>query len=278
VNIYINGEIIESRDLIFSPLSSGTAHGWGVFETIKLVEGKPVFLREHFSRLQKSCIVAGIAMKENFDSIRQSCESVIIENRLSRGFLKIMCLKRNEDSSDVVISVGEKIYGEDVYNRGLKLCYAGVLKNENSDLTYIKSTNYMENMLQIARAREKGYEEPIFINSRGELSEGAVSNIFFVKGAKIFTPSVECGLLAGIAREKAITLCRQLDMEVVQGGFAKDFYKTSDEIFITNSLMGVMPVCLFEEKIFNVGSFDITWKLNGLFNGMENTDIEIYKR
>lgn len=277
MNIYINGEIIESSDLIFSPLSSGTAHGWGVFETIKLVEGKPAFLWEHFSRLQKSCRMAGIPLKEDFDSIKQSCEIVLRTNGIFRGFLKIMCLKRNGENSDLVISVGEKTYGEDAYNRGLKLCYAGVLKNENSDLTYIKSTNYMENMLQIARAREKGYDEPIFINSRGELSEGAVSNIFLVKGTKIFTPAVECGLLAGIAREKAMSLCRQLDMEVVQGGFTRDFYKTSDEIFITNSLMGVMPVCLFEEKSFNVGSCDVTWKLNGLFNVMENADIEMYK-
>lgn len=277
MNIYINGEIIESSDLILSPLSSGTAHGWGVFETIKLVEGKPVFLREHFSRLQKSCGVAGIALKEDFEGIRQGCEIVLRANGISRGFLKIMCLKRNAESSDVVISVGEKTYGEDAYSQGLKLCYAGVLKNESSDLTYIKSTNYMENMLQIARAREKGYDEPVFINSKGELSEGAVSNIFFVKGAKIFTPAVECGLLAGIAREKVIELCRQLGMEVVQGGFTSDFHKTSDEIFITNSLMGVMPVCLFEEKSFNVDSCYITWKLNDLFNGLENADVEMYK-
>lgn len=277
MNIYINGEIIESEKLVIDPLLSGTAHGWGVFETIKLVEGKPVFLWEHFSRLQKSCGMAGISLKEDFDSIRQSCEIVLRANGIFRGFLKIMCLKRNEESSDLIISVGEKTYGEDAYNRGLKLCYAGVLKNESSDLAYIKSTNYMENMLQIGRAREKGYDEPIFINSRGELSEGAVSNIFLVKGAKIFTPAVECGLLAGIAREKAMTLCRQLDMEVVQGRLDRDFYKTADEIFITNSLMGVMPVCLFEEKSFNVGSCDVTWKLKGLFNGMENADIEMYK-
>ncbi|AHM56596.1 putative branched-chain-amino-acid aminotransferase IlvE [Peptoclostridium acidaminophilum DSM 3953] len=271
MNIYLNGEIVESEKLIFSPLSSGAAHGYGVFETIKVMEGRPIFLREHYDRLKKSCIASMITFEMDYERIIQACSDVLRLNAIRRGFLKITCFKGTSGSADIVISTGEKTYDAPRYEEGFRLCYASVPRNEGSALTYIKSTNYMENIMQIKNVSEKGYDEPVFLNGKGVLCEGAISNIFFAREGKVFTPSVECGLLAGIARDKVIMACKDNGIEIVQGVFSRNFFRTADEIFITNSLMGVMPVCQFEGRKYKVRDYYITPKLSRALEAMELT-------
>ena len=123
------------------------------------------------------------------------------------------------------------------YKKGFVMDFSSVMRNESSPLTYHKTMNYGDCILEKRLAARQGINERIFQNSKGEICEGTVSNIFFVRDQKLFTPKISCGLLPGILREY---LCESFPVEeTVILPSDLDQYQ---ECFVTNSLMGIMPV------------------------------------
>ena len=104
-------------------------------------------------------------------------------------------------------------------------------------MTAYKTLNYGDCILENRRAHGEGRNERIFLNTKGQISEGTVSNIFFVRNGKLYTPDLSCGLLPGILREY---LCETENVEetVIYPAELGRY----EECFVTNSLMGIMPV------------------------------------
>ncbi len=115
-------------------------------------------------------------------------------------------------------------------------------RNERSPIVRHKSTSYQFNALALAEGRGRGADEVYFLNSRGELTEGAISNLFWVKGGAVFTAGVECGLLPGITRQVVLELCAELAIPAEVGAYREPALLAADEVFCTNSLRGLMPV------------------------------------
>ena len=113
-------------------------------------------------------------------------------------------------------------------------------------LCYIKSTNYIENIIEKNKAKEDGFKDVLFLNENGYLSETSCANIFIVKNDKIYTPKVSCGLLNGIIRMWVVK-----NFPVIETELTLDDLKNADEVFITNSLMGIMQVKKFEDIEYN---------------------------
>ena len=95
------------------------------------------------------------------------------------------------------------------------------------------------------KSKKMSYDEPIFLNSKNQVTEGATSNIFVVVKDKIYTPKLSCGLLNGIVRQYIIS-----NYHVIETEIDLEFLNNADEIFLTNSLFGIMPVNNLEEKVF----------------------------
>ncbi|MBD7915211.1 aminotransferase class IV family protein, partial [Clostridium sp. Sa3CUN1] len=108
----------------------------------------------------------------------------------------------------------------------------------------IKSINYLENILEREEAIKNGYDEVIFLNESGYLSEGSMSNIFIIKNNKIFTPDINQGLLPGIIRNFIVER-----YNVIEKRITLEELFNADEIFITNSILGIMKISKIENKI-----------------------------
>ena len=87
------------------------------------------------------------------------------------------------------------------------------------------------------KGKKAGIDEPIFLNTKNEISEGATTNVFFIKDKKIYTPAKECGLLPGIIRQYLLETYPVEEKRI----FPEDISQY-DEMFVTNSLLGIMPV------------------------------------
>jgi branched-chain amino acid aminotransferase len=106
----------------------------------------------------------------------------------------------------------------------------------------IKTGNYLGSILATRRAIEAGGDDAILCNADGEVVEGATSNVFFVKGSQLATPPLDAGLLAGITREVVCRLAGELGHAVVQLRVRPDDLRAADEVFLTSSVRGIMPV------------------------------------
>lgn len=220
-----------NRDKCIS-YDDGFFYGRGCFETI-LIRKEPVFLREHLNRLNSGLMKLGIDKKINEEEVKKH----ITKNYCA---LKIMVSEKN-----TVYEMRDISYKEEHYEKGFSLKLSQVMRNESSHMTYLKSFNYYDNIIEKRKASSEGFDEIIFLNTKGYIAEGAVSNIFFIKGEKIITPKVECGLLNGIIREKFVEKFKDI---IQEGEITLEEALEYDGAFITNSLMGIMWVNSFNEK------------------------------
>lgn len=212
--------------------------GKGAFETIAIYE-KPIMLKEHIFRLNNSLKKLQINKEIDFRNISE----IINEDNITNKALKITITPRNN-----ILSLRDITYKKDDYENGFSLGISKVIRNSTAFLTTIKSICYEENLIIKEQGVKNGWNEMIFINERGVISEGTCSNLFFVKDKKIYTPSLSCGLLDGIMRKWVIE-----NFDVNEGEFLLDDLLYASEIFITNSLMGVMWIKKIDSVNFNKG-------------------------
>ena len=218
-----NNEIIGDSGYFFSK---------GVFETI-LIEERPFFLKEHIERINKASIKLGINNKLNLEEV----ERFIEKNNFKFCVLKIVVSEKN-----IIATTREIMYNSKDYINGFKLLVSNVQRNTTSIFPYIKSTAYIENMIEREKSISAGYNDALFLNEKGFISECSTSNIFFVKNEKIFTPKVSCGLLNGIIRDWVIK-----NYEVIESEFELKDLLNAQEVFITNSVVGIMSVYKINE-------------------------------
>ncbi|MBU3106263.1 aminotransferase class IV [Clostridium gasigenes] len=226
-NIYFNEENIT--------LDEGLLFGRGAFETI-LVKEEPILFSQHIKRLNNAIEVLKIGEKIEEKELLNKIKEYEIKDKA----VKILVTQRN-----IIILEREINYKDEDYKKGFKLKLSKVIRNSTSSLTYIKSINYIENLMENQKAKEEGYNEVIFLNEKGFVTEGSTSNIFIIKKGIIYTPKVECGLLNGILRSFIINNFTVIEKEIT----LKELIE-SDEIFITNSLVGIMKVTSIKENSY----------------------------
>ncbi|MDO5344817.1 MAG: aminotransferase class IV [Lachnospiraceae bacterium] len=220
-------------------LDEGYQFGLGVFETVSVEQGEPLLLDWHLERLHASLEELGIKQTVTETEVRAFLSS----QDGAHHALKIMVSGENK-----VFTMRRNPYTEESARKGFALVYSGVYRNETSPLVRHKTLNYGDCILEKRRAAGLGADEQIFLNSRGELCEGTVSNIFFAREGRLYTPPVSCGLLPGILRRFILE-----HFPVEERVLKKEDVLQMEECFVTNSLMGVMPVVSLEKKSFVPG-------------------------
>lgn len=256
----LNGRVYENQEETISPTSQAMMFGYGLFETLKVLNGKILFFDEHFERLKSGCKTLKLSLHTEKLEIKRDCYKLLKLKNVENGVLKVLYAKNN-NRNYLLLTTRENPYTEQDYLKGFKLTFSEQKRNQHSILTFIKSNNYMENILVKEDALELGFDEVIFTNTDNHLAEGAASNIFWIKNQVIHTPSIECGLLPGIVREKVLISLERLGLEVKVGKFNRENIMDSEEVFITNSLMDIMPVCKIEKVQFKIGQNTITEKI-----------------
>jgi len=248
----LNGKAIGENDIFLSKLKRGFLYGDGVFETLKAENFKIFRWDDHWERLNKGADLCGFEIAEEGAKLRSRIEASLKKNGLDEAYIRISVWRKETESfdpgderrSNVLVLIKEyKPYPVKFFREGMRCVISKkYFRNEKSPLSRIKSLNYLENILARVEAKKQGYDDSILLNTEGYLACASVSNLFFVKGKKIFTPSISCGILPGITSKCVLEICGRYGIKAEEGKFLPGDLKKADEIFLTNTLMGVMPV------------------------------------
>lgn len=223
--------ILPSEVVALGPVEAGFAHGFGVFETMCLDgQGRLLFWKAHWDRLVRAADHFGIKVIFGPDEVLSAIRQLVGQIGKRNHTIKISCIR------------GGRTF---VYARPAFLhsnCFGLFLDetcrlNEHSLLAGYKTHNYMENILLMERARALGCYDLLRLNTEGYVAEGAISNVFWVKDCQLFTPSVATGLLPGVIRERLVE-----SLNVKEGLFRLDAVLAADEVFLTNSSVGLLRV------------------------------------
>ena len=235
------------------PVHSGFAHGFGIFETIRLSAGKLEFWKAHYERFSHSAKTFNLYFDHGEEAILEAIRELIYSEKLQEGIVKLSLLKEGKDTCCYVYTRPSQLPDGPVklhLNMQLRL-------NERSVLTGHKTHNYMEAMYLKQSAQDNGFFDVVRLNTAGFLAETAMANLFFVKEATVFTPAFSTGILPGVVRSEVLQAAKKYSINVEEGHYTLDSLKTADAVFLTYSTVGILPVYLFD-----TGDFKVTYTVS----------------
>jgi branched-subunit amino acid aminotransferase/4-amino-4-deoxychorismate lyase len=256
-----NGHIVAMDDLRISVLGDGFMFGHGLFETIKVVGGLPVFFDDHMDRLGRSAAALGLTLNSTPKQLCAQCDQVIAVNGLDAGNLKVV-LFQDEGCCGEVVLARAGLYPADFYIRGFRV--KTELGGARGMLAAHKTLNYFENVAAKRRVVSAGFDEPVFVDSANGVLEGATTNIFIVKGKRVFTPPTDGRILPGVVRGRVM---KMLGDRLAEEPVSQNLLRQADEVFVTNALLGVMPVAVVDVQVYDLTQNPITHELMASLNG-----------
>ena len=257
--IYVNGQMVPKSKAMVSVYDHGLLYGDGVFEGIRIYNGKIFKCKQHIERLWKSA--DGIRMKipvsrEEMVAIQRRCveaNNVVdgyIRLVVSRGFGTLGLDPRKCPTPGIICIVDDiTLFPPELYQQGMRVIVANRPKTPIVCLDpRVKSLNYLNNILAKCEAIDFGCHEVIMLNTEGYVTEGSGDNIFIVKNGKLYTPPPEAGILEGITREFVIkTLAKDCKVKVLENNMRLEDVLDADEVFLTGSAAEIIAVTQIDQ-------------------------------
>lgn len=262
--ISLNGRIIPVTEGSISPGDRGFLFGDGIFETLRSYKGEPFKLNEHLGRMRCS------AEKLKFFSVYTNAEisegitKLLEKNSVQDAYIRIT-LSRGEGGSalqmcdglrsTILIQVKPfKPYDEQLYKEGMSLAVSEHRRSTTSPIYSHKTTNLLTSILLKEEARERSAHDSIVLNTDGYVAECVVSNIFMVNNGSVITPPLDTNILPGITRSTVLDICQNSGTPAREESFKIETLIKAEEVFITNSLMEIMPVSRVEDNKIGKGT------------------------
>lgn len=256
--VNFNGKLLESNQVNISPANRAFNYGDAIFETVKILNGKVVFWEDHYFRLMASMRMIRMRIPLEFtlefleNEIIKTVESQKVNTQLR---VRLTVFRKNggfytpeTNEIDYLITVGQiNIRAKESYQIDL---YKDFYINSGY-LSTIKSTNKLINTLAGIYAQENDLDNCVLLNERKGIAEVTNGNIFILKGKTIKTPALTEGCLRGIMRKKILEILSNNEEFTIEETSITPFeIQKADEIFITNSIMGIQSVTKYRKKEF----------------------------
>lgn len=224
----------------------GLLLGDGLFETLLALDGDVPHISAHLDRMAAGCAVLNLP----FD--RDEAERIVREVVPQEGRFAIRLTLtagsggRGLDRPAAPVPVlFAKAAPSAPVTTPATVIVATARRNEGSPAARLKTLSYLDNVLARAEAAAAGADEAVMLNNRGEVACAAAANLFWIEDGRLFTPRLDCGVLAGVTRAR---LLARHDVQEVAAGI--ETLETADAIFLTNSLIGVREVSKLGVKDF----------------------------
>ncbi len=287
--VNINGDITPARDAKISIFDRGFLYGDSIYEVTYSHNGSLIFLNEHIDRLFHSAKLLDMEVFLKREEIIQEILKTTKASKLSNAYVRII-LTRGETTitlnpyssfkNNLIIIVKPKTEHPDhFYKTGIKLFIPDVLRNQIKSVDpNAKSGNYLNNVMAMAAAKNYGADDAVMINSKNEITEGTTFNIYAVIGGSLLTPDVKSGLLKGITRQKVLEICEEESIPIQVTSFTPEKLLSADEVFITSSTRGIMPVGRINDHKYGTDLNDcpMTHRIANLYQS--KIEIEISKK
>lgn len=255
----IDGVISPAEDARVSVLDNGFTFGDSVYETLRTYGGRPFALDRHLRRLRASAERLGIGIPPSDEELAGRLDALLrragnsesyIRWIVSRGLGDISYdFERVKGPTIVMVVKPYETLGEAQWERGIPVSVVSIQRNHPRALDpAIKSCNLLNNVLAVREAQSRGAVEAILLNHRGEVAEGASSNLFVVEGGRLRTPPLDAGILSGITREVILELCPALGQPCREEPLRVEDLIGADEAFVTSTLKEATPIATVDGR------------------------------
>lgn len=246
MKIYLNGKFVEKEETVITPFNRAFLFGEGIFETLRVYNGKPFRLDCHIARMNNSLPVFGFGYVDK-EIVTEAVYELLKINKLTSARLRITVTGEKIESSNQIILIEAEEF-KSTFPEFVRLMTAEEKLICGDKIRTHKITSYLKNNFVFKKVKSLGYDEALFIDSENHMIEGTRTNIFLVKDNVVCTPKLECGILPGITRKLVLEICAELKIKCVEKFLDASELENCDELFLTNSLNEIVPVKKIGER------------------------------
>lgn len=274
--VNFNGLLVSSQEQSWSNNRS-FLYGDGVFETLKVVNQKVLFLEDHYFRLMASMRIVRMEIPMNFtmEYFENQIINTVIANQCADSARARITVYRNEggyylpETNQISFIIQAKSLPNSLYSYEAIPYEVDLYKDfyiAKQLLSTLKTTNKIIHVTGSIFAKENGFQNCLLLNDEKNVVEALQGNIFMLLDGKLITPPITDGCLNGIMRKKIISLAKSLEnIEMIEASISPFDLQKAEELFITNVIKGIQPITKYRKKEYSTNmAMQLTEKLNAL--------------
>jgi branched-chain amino acid aminotransferase len=242
----------------------GLLYGDGVFEGIRVYNGRVFELDAHIDRLYQSAKGIRLDVPMSRANLIKALEKTVEANGVVNGYIRLVITRgvgslglnpfTCETPMVFIIADNIQLYPEELYEKGMKIISATTVRNHPLAIPpQVKSLNYLNNILAKIEALDYNVPEAIMYNHEGFVAEATGDNVFMVRKGIVYTPPAESGGLEGITRAVVIRLARKESIEVIEKNLTRFDLYICDELFLTGTAAEVIGVVEIDGRVVGDG-------------------------
>ncbi len=254
---FLNDKYLDIQEAKISPLDRGFLFGDAIYEVIIAVNKKPFELDAHLTRLKKNISSLKYSLSDQFD-LEETILEVISRNKFSNQVIYVQISRGTDivrdhipsnDLTPTIFISSHELKTDFSISSGEK---AILLEDFRWRKSQIKATSLLANVIYRSEAKHQEVFETILFEN-GFITEGAVSNVFCCIDNKIFTPPLTENILPGVTRKVILELIQDTSFEYEETKITVDSFLSAEEIWVTNSTKGVIPIIELDGKKIGSG-------------------------
>jgi aminodeoxychorismate lyase len=253
--VFLNGKFLPEAEAVVPLNDRGFLLGDGLFETMRVANGKPFRCAQHLERLTRGADFLKIKLPFTPKEIQKFAGELIEQNTLSEAILRVTLTRgagargyspKNSGPPTLAMTLHPlpPVNADEPVQWSLVTSSFRIPAGDA--LASFKTTSKILNVLARAEAEEQGADEALLLNANGEVAETAGGNIFWVYQDKICTVPTGRGVLPGITRAVVLELCQSLGLETNKRIIKPEQLRNAEGIFVTQSALGIVPVVAFD--------------------------------
>ena len=272
---WINGSFVDEDSATISVRDTGLLHAAGAFTTLRAYGGRPFKVERHLRRLRDTCEALFNPLQKKDAALAAAAEELLAKNGLTDARLRLTVTRGRAQADPLhgtrleptvlLTAAALEPYPQEYYAKGMTVIALDEQKLNPYDLQAgHKTLNYLSRLSALREANRRGAGEALWFNVYNFLQSGSITNVFLVKAGALHTPPTneelrdkdvrevtaypKSNVLPGVTRSVVFDLAAEANVGVVRRGLTISDLLEADEVFVTNSNMGVMPVCRVERK------------------------------
>ncbi|MBN2519035.1 MAG: aminotransferase class IV [Bacteroidales bacterium] len=242
----LNNEVVNCNKFTGNYLTKGIS----VYEVIRIINGKPLFVEDHYKRLINSLNILKLKREVSIDELTNMNYRLIESNEIQDGNCKFLINYRNKNQVNILCYYIKHSYpSENEYKNGIKtILYKGERVNPNAKAVLYNLRQSIDREIE-----KKNLREVILIDRKGYITEGSRSNIFFVLNDQVFTPP-KSGILEGITRKYVEIICNEHKIPFIEKNIKIDDLKKFESAFISGTSSKILPLNQIQNIKYTVNS------------------------
>ncbi len=265
-----NGRLLPIEQARLSPSQEALINGWGLFTTLRVVDGQPFAFERHWRRLERDSERTHVPLPTGSRALLDDVLAVIRANQVKEGAVRVYIFWNRTGhwhgeealpESDLLITSAPM----PAHHEPLRLDLREHGRHAASPLAGVKTTSWLLNVWLAAEAKKGGFDEVILLNERGEVAECTSANVFAVRGGQALTPPLSSGCLAGITREVLLEIGPRAGVPVREAVLRPEDLYSADEVFVSSTIRAALAVGEIAGRTLARGPGPVSRKLSEAF-------------